>query len=184
MKALIRILSWFIPISQKRKRFRKIAATWYYNRKLFRIARIGKDFCSPITSCSVNKNTVIGDYVTYNGVQIAGDGIVKIGNYCHFGEDILIITRNHNYESSLIPFDGTFVYKDIEISDFCWIGSRTVILPGTKIGEGVIIQAGAVVHGVIPSYSIVGGNPAKVFKYRDIEHFKKLKSKGCFFIPF
>ncbi len=55
-----------------------------------------------------------------------------------------------------------------------------MILPGTKIGEGAIIQGGAVVHGEIPPYAIAGGNPAKVFKYRDIEHFKKLKAEGKF----
>ncbi|MBR5589795.1 MAG: 2,3,4,5-tetrahydropyridine-2,6-carboxylate N-succinyltransferase, partial [Phascolarctobacterium sp.] len=55
------------------------------------------------------------------------------------------------------------------------------ILPGTHIGEGVIVQAGAVVHGEIPPYAIVGGNPAKVFKYRDIEHYNKLKAEGKFY---
>ena len=153
------------------------------NRKLYKIAKIGKEFRSSMTKCSVNKNTIIGDYVTYNGVQIAGDGRVKIGSYCHFGEEILIMTRNHNYESSKIPFDDTSVYKDIVIEDFVWIGSRVMILPGTNIGEGAIIQGGAVVHGEIPPYAIAGGNPAKVFKYRDIEHFKKLKLEGEFFKP-
>ena len=63
------------------------------------------------------------------------------------------------------------------ISDFAWIGARVIILPGSKIGEGAIIQAGAVVHGEIPPFSIAGGNPAKIFKMRDINHFKKLKSE-------
>ena len=43
------------------------------------------------------------------------------------------------------------------------IGSNVTILPGTTIGEGAIIQAGAVVHGEIPPCAIVGGNPAKDF---------------------
>ena len=72
-------------------------------------------------------------------------------------------------------------YKDVTIDDFVWLGSRVTILPGTKIGEGAIIQAGSVVHGEIPPYAIAGGNPAKVFKYRDIEHFKKLKAEGRFY---
>ena len=37
------------------------------------------------------------------------------------------------------------------------------------------------VHGEIPLYGIPGGNPAKVFKYRDIEHFQKLKAEGIVF---
>jgi acetyltransferase-like isoleucine patch superfamily enzyme len=57
-----------------------------------------------------------------------------------------------------------------------------MILPGTHIGEGAIIQGGAVVHGDIPPFSIAGGNPAKVFKYRNKEHFEKLKNEKRFFI--
>ena len=56
-----------------------------------------------------------------------------------------------------------------------------VLRTAKHIGEGAIIQAGAVVHGEIPPYAIVGGNPAKVFKYRDIEHFQKLKAEGKVF---
>lgn len=48
------------------------------------------------------------------------------------------------------------------------------------IGEGAIIAAGSVVVKDVPAYAIVGGNPAKVFKYRDVEHYKKLKDEGKF----
>ena len=52
-----------------------------------------------------------------------------------------------------------------------------------KIGEGAIIQGGAVVHGEIPPLAIAGGNPAKVFKYRNKEHYEQLKKENKFFIP-
>jgi acetyltransferase-like isoleucine patch superfamily enzyme len=48
------------------------------------------------------------------------------------------------------------------------------------VGEGSIIQAGSVVVKDIPKYAIAGGHPAKVFKYRDIEHYKKLKMENKF----
>ena len=51
---------------------------------------------------------------------------------------------------------------------------------GVTIGEGAIIQAGSVVVSNIPKYAIAVGHPAKVFKYRDIEHYKKLKEEGKF----
>ncbi len=115
-------------------------------------------------------------------MSIHGEGKVIIGNYSHSGVECLIITQNHNYDNgSQIPFDDTNIHKAIEIGAFVWIGSRVMILPGTKIGEGAIIQGGAVVHGEIPPYAIAGGNPAKVFKYRDIEHFKKLKEEKKFY---
>lgn len=75
-----------------------------------------------------------------------------------------------------IPYDSTTIKSDVIIGDFVWIGAKVIILPGTVIGEGAIIQAGSVVHGEIPPYAIAGGNPAKVFKYRNIDHFIKLKT--------
>lgn len=87
------------------------------------------------------------------------------------------ILHTHNYEGNDIPYDNSVLCKDIVIGDYVWIGARVIILPGTEIGEGAIIQAGAVVHGKIPPYAIAGGNPAKVFKYRNIEHFLGLKQK-------
>ncbi|WP_242984146.1 hypothetical protein [Clostridium putrefaciens] len=56
-----------------------------------------------------------------------------------------------------------------------------MVLSGITIGEGAIIQAGSVVVKDIPKCSIAGGSPAKVFKYRDIEHYKELKGNGKVF---
>lgn len=129
----------------------------------------------------VTSNTILSDHVSFNGMTIIGRGKVSIGRYFHSGVECLIITQNHNYDNGdAIPYDSTYIYKDVEIGDFVWLGSRVMILPGTKIGEGAIIQGGAVVHGEIPPYAIAGGNPAKVFKYRNIEHFKKLKAEKKF----
>lgn len=122
-----------------------------------------------------NKNTYIGDYANFSGMTIQGRGRVTIGNYFHSGQDCLIISENHNYEGKEIPYDSTYIVKEVVIDDFVWIGFRVIILGGVHIGEGAVIQASSVVVSDIPSYAIVGGNPAKVFKYRDIEHFMELK---------
>lgn len=47
-----------------------------------------------------------------------------------------------------------------------WIGARTTILGGIKIGDGAVIGAGAVVTKNVPPYTIVGGVPAKRIKMR------------------
>ena len=52
------------------------------------------------------------------------------------------------------------------IGDDVWIGSRVIILPGVTIGKGAIVGAGVVVTKDVPEYAIVGGNPAKVIKFR------------------
>ena len=57
-------------------------------------------------------------------------------------------------------------YRPVVISDDVWIGARVTILPGAKIGKGVIIGAGAVITGEIPDYAVVGGVPARIIKYR------------------
>lgn len=129
----------------------------------------------------INKNTVINDNTTMGNLRVIGRGDFSIGKYTSIGEDLLAITGNHNYEGEKIPFDEKWIDKGVEIGEYCWLGTRVTLLPGTKIGEGAIIQAGAVVHGIIPPYSIAGGNPAKVFKYRDKEHFLKLKEEKKFY---
>lgn len=156
--------------------------TYYYGGQVLRTAKsIGKGFYCGGPSC-VNRHTVIKDFVSFNGMFINGGGNVVIGNYFHSGVECMIITQNHDYDTgALIPYGVGYNYKDVFIEDFVWLGRRVTILPGTKIGEGAIIQAGAVVHGNIPPYAIAGGNPAKVFKYRNIEHFERLKKEGKVF---
>lgn len=126
------------------------------------------------------KNTFVGHDCNFNGLEVSGKGKVTIGNYFHSGKEVLFITQNHNYEGSKIPYDDTLIYKEITIEDCVWIGARVIILGGVKIGEGSIIQAGSTVVQDVPKYAIVGGSPAKVFKYRNIESYKEKKSLGKF----
>lgn len=128
----------------------------------------------------VTRNTTIKEYSCFNGMRIKGKGNVIIGRYFHSGQDCLIITDVHNYEGEKIPYDNTDIIKNVVVDDFVWLGDRVIILGGVHIGEGAILQAGAVVVSDIPKYGIAGGNPAKVFKYRDGEHFEKKKKEGKF----
>ena len=166
---------------KKKELFHKINTMVFGCQVLLTAESIGKGFwCGGYSTAT--RHTVLKDHVCFNGMKITGSGNVTIGSYFHSGIECLIITQAHNYDNGTkIPYDATRVSKDVEIGDFVWFGSRVTVLPGTKIGEGAIVQAGAVVHGEIPAYAIVGGNPAKVFKYRDIEHFQKLKAEGKFF---
>ena len=53
-----------------------------------------------------------------------------------------------------------------EIGNDVWIGNNAIIKYGIKIGDGAIIGSGAVVTKDVEPYSIVGGVPAKIIKYR------------------
>lgn len=125
-------------------------------------------------------NTILGKNPNFNGLKIRGHGRVTFGDNFHSGENCLIITDFHNYQGGAIPYDDTVITKDVTIGDNVWIGVNVIILGGVTIGEGAIIQAGAVVVRDIPEFGIAGGNPATVFKYRDIEHYKKLKEEKKF----
>ena len=61
-----------------------------------------------------------------------------------------------------------------------WLGNNVIVLGGVKIGEGAIVQAGSIVCKDIPPFGIAGGHPAIAFKYRDKEHYLKLKQEGQF----
>jgi len=130
---------------------------------------------------AVTRNTFLGENVNFNGLIINGGGNVVIGNNFHSGRECLFICQIHNYDhGDAIPYDRTYILKDINIGDNVWLGSRVTVLGGVTIGEGAIIQAGSCVVSDIPPYAIAGGHPAKVFSSRDIAHYEKLKNEGRF----
>ncbi len=128
----------------------------------------------------VTDKTYLGNNVCFNGMSMSGQGTISIGDNFHSGPGCQIITSFHNYEGNEIPYDNTFINKDVTIGDNVWLGNNVIILGGVTIGEGAIIQAGSVVCNDIPECAIAGGHPAKAFKYRDKEHYYKLKDEKKF----
>ena len=131
--------------------------------------------------CKFSHNTTIGNNCHFNGMRISGDGQVAIGNNFHSGENIRILTTYHNFDhGEAIPYDNTYYSKDVVIEDNVWLGEAVMILGGVTIGEGAVIQARSVVCKDVPPLAIAGGHPAVPFKYRDKEHYEKLKAEGKF----
>lgn len=131
---------------------------------------------------NLTKNTILKNNIHLNGCTVGGKGKVIIGNNFHSGRDLLIITSNHNYDQGeYLPYDHTIISKDVIIEDNVWIGQSVIILPGVKIGEGAVIQAGSVVALDIPKLAIAGGSPAKPFKYRNENHYYRLKKEKRFY---
>ena len=56
------------------------------------------------------------------------------------------------------------LHLDTYIGENCFIGARSIILPGLKIGDGCIVGAGSVVTRDVPGKCAVAGNPAKIIK--------------------
>ena len=122
---------------------------------------------------------VVGNDVRIGeGSYIKANGGLTFGNNIQTGPQIFIWTSNHNYYApEKLPFDHVMIQKPVTIEDNVWIGSKSIIVPGVTIGEGAVIAMGAVVTKDVPPCAVVGGNPAKVLKYRDIEVYNKLKAK-------
>lgn len=77
--------------------------------------------------------------------------------------EAIIWTLNHDYND--IYFSGKGA--SVEIGEYAWICSRSIILPGIKIGEGAVVASGAIVTHDVEPYTIVGGIPAKVIGQRE-----------------
>lgn len=133
-------------------------------------------------SISSSKASVcVGNHVNFNGVRIIGQGGVKIGDYFHSGSNVKIMLGSHDYEyGDAIPYGTHVTSKQVTIDDFVWLGQDVTISGNVHIGEGAIVALGSVVVKDVPAYAIVGGNPAKVIKYRDIEQFNRLKEEKKF----
>ena len=134
------------------------------------------------TRLQVTKNISIGNNVRIGeNSRLFGVGGITIGNNVSFGPEILIWSSNHNYYSpESLPFDANSKLKPVFIGDNVWIGARSCITPGVTIGEGAVIAMGSVVTKDVPPCAVVGGNPAKVIKYRDVEKYNYLKENNVF----
>ena len=98
-----------------------------------------------------------------------------IGNYVCIGAGAVILLGGNNTHRndwfSNYPFaecilDSYQTRGDTVIADAVWIGMRSMILPGVRLGEGCVVAAGSVVTKDVPPYTVVGGNPATILKKR------------------
>ena len=115
----------------------------------------------------LGRNIVIGNN---SGIGINADipSNISIGDNVMMGPDCLIYAANHKFDSTEVPMNQqghsdallTIIGHDV------WIGGRVTILPGKKIGNGVIIGAASVVTKDLEDFGIYGGNPATLIKKR------------------
>jgi acetyltransferase-like isoleucine patch superfamily enzyme len=136
-------------------------------------------------------HSTLGEYSNISQQSLINKTVIQ--KFTSIGHGSYIGLWEHNREVTTHSFylyetSGFFVkgYTDYDkdvietsIGNDVWIGANSIILKGTKIGDGAIIGAGSVVTRNIPPYAIAVGNPAKVIKYRysqeDIEFFLNLK---------
>lgn len=100
------------------------------------------------------------------GLYIQALGKVKIGRGTYIGPNVGLVSTNHKLDN----LDEHEEPENITIGENCWLGMNCVILPGVTLGEKTIVGAGAVVTKSFPrGHCIIGGNPAKIIKYLNME---------------
>lgn len=69
------------------------------------------------------------------------------------------------FEAAILSHDMTRgMYRDTVIGRNCFIGARSIILPGIRIGDGCVVGAGSVVTKDVPAGTAVAGNPARIVR--------------------
>jgi len=93
---------------------------------------------------------------------------IHVGSDSYIAFDVAILA--HDFARGL--------YLDTYIGARCFIGARSIILPGVRIGDGSIIGSGSVVTRDIPPASVAAGNPARVIR-RNIETGRLGRLRGA-----
>ena len=104
--------------------------------------------------CTVNAGATVRGKVT------AGDG-VRVASHAQ------VIGFNHGFDDPEVPiFKQPHHSRGVSLGDDVWIGANAVVLDGVAVGSHAIVAAGAVVTRDVPAWAIVGGNPARVIRFR------------------
>jgi hypothetical protein len=134
------------------------------------------------------KSYIVEPYHILNYDACKSDGTIpsiRIGKFCSIAQNITFIASHHRMDlittspSRHILFShnqgnpSSFSRGDIVIGNDVWIGANCTIMDNITIGDGAVIAAGAIVTKSVAPYSIVGGNPAKLIKYRFSEDIIK-----------
>jgi maltose O-acetyltransferase len=98
----------------------------------------------------------------YRDVVLPDYEDIYIGKNCVLTGCIILAHDASTNKYLGLKYGEPSITQKVFIEDDCFIGYRSIILMGVRIGKGSIVGAGAVVTHDVPSNSVVAGNPAKV----------------------
>ena len=132
---------------------------------------MGARFYDP-KNISIGEDTVIGEKAVLDG----RDKLI-IGSHVAVASAVMIYNSEHDINSE--HFNP--VNAKVIIEDYVFIGPRSIILPGVKIGRGAVVAAGAIVNKDVPPYAVVGGVPAKIIGERRLKNPQYLIGRARLF---
>jgi maltose O-acetyltransferase len=153
---------------------------WRFKKKLEKLRRLGHHSYIDCSCVLENPSKIqIGDNVhIQRGCQLYGSGGgIEIDDGTIFAHQVQIFSRNHLYDATdlkYIPYDERFDEKPVRIGKYVWIGANVMIMAGVTVEDGAVIAAGSVVTKDVPRCAVVGGNPAQLLKYRNVDKFNEL----------
>ncbi|TPH18954.1 acyltransferase [Litorilituus lipolyticus] len=120
---------------------------------------------------AIQQGMKVGQKTKFVGTQVFGSEpyLISIGSNCLLTDNIAFNTHDGGIQVPLISegSDLPTIYSRyslvgrVELGDNVFVGTRTIFLPNTKVGSNVVIAAGSVVKGDIPSNIVIGGVPAR-----------------------
>jgi putative colanic acid biosynthesis acetyltransferase WcaF len=113
-------------------------------------------------------NLSIGSYTALaEGVDCYTVDRIEIGSKVAVSQRAFLCTASHDISSLRRPL----THAPIRIADHAWVCAQAIIYPGISLGEGAVVAAGSIVTKDVNAWEVVGGNPAKLIKSRNIsEH--------------
>ena len=145
---------------------RSIGCGW----KRFLLRMFGAKLSSTAVVYSTTKvympwNLEMGDYSCLaDGVDCYNVAPIKIGNNTTVSQRTYLCSASHDITKSNLPL----TFSPIEICDSVWVAAEAFIGPGVTVGQGAVVAARACVVKDVEPWTVVGGNPAKFIKKREI----------------
>ena len=123
----------------------------------------------------INGELLLGKYILISpGTSIRSAKKIVICDSSMIASDVTI--TDSDWHDIYDRTDYVASPKEVIIQENVWIGEKSLILKGSKIGKNSIIGAGSVVSGEVPANVVFSGNPAKEIKKLDEKSFKTRES--------
>lgn len=123
------------------------------------------------------------NFKCYSNINGAESYLIKIGDNVTISTNVSLIT--HDNSVIKLGINATDTFGKIQIGDNCFIGARSIVLPGVTLGKNVVVGAGSVVTKSFKEGNVViGGNPAKIicdietFKYKNKDYYHNMDEIG------